>query len=204
MIATHVLLEVAKSVGSVTLFLHLSSDEVYGKLSSPAEKSNVAGEDTVLEPSNPYGATKAAAELICKAYFTSFKFPVIILRFSTTFGQFQNPSMIVPIFWYRLKNNLPCQIHGDGTRVRRMLHINDVLNAIHIILIKGSIGSVYNATCEKPISLKDIALSIAQVMGIDKPKGYILLCRKSIPTKHSKNYFLYRLDHGIYCRSSLC
>merc|ERR1719389_1660905 len=108
---THVLIETAKNCG-IKRFIHVSTDEVYGS-SYDGEERHV--ESDVLEPTNPYAATKAAAENIVKSYFHSFKMPVIITRGNNVYGPHQYPEKIVPKFIRRLVNGAPCCLHGDGS-----------------------------------------------------------------------------------------
>jgi len=137
-IGTHVLLETAKAVG-IKRFIHVSTDEVYGSCDS-VERT----EDSVLDPSNPYAASKAAAEHIVKGYMNSFQFPAIITRGNNVYGPGQYPEKLVPKCIMRLKAGLPCCIHGDGSNRRHFIHVSDVVSAFDVIMHKGVTGSTYN------------------------------------------------------------
>lgn len=142
-VGTHTLLEACRKYGKVNKFIHISTDEVYGEsmLSENEEKKN---EDSVLCPTNPYAATKAAAELIAKSYYHSFKMPIIITRGNNVYGTNQYPEKLVPRFIEQLLNDEKVTIQGDGSNVRAFLHVNDVCSALKLILEDGKIGEIYN------------------------------------------------------------
>jgi len=150
---THVLIETAKNVG-IKRFIHVSTDEVYGS-SYDGEERHV--ESDVLEPTNPYAATKAAAENIVKSYFYSYKMPVIITRGNNVYGPHQYPEKIVPKFIRRLMKGEPCCLHGDGTNSRHFIYVEDVANAFITILHKGIDGDTYNVGCEEECTNLEIA-----------------------------------------------
>lgn len=142
-LGTHTLLEACKKYGKIQKFIHISTDEVYGEsmLDDTEAKKN---ENSVLCPTNPYAATKAAAELIAKSYYFSFKMPIIITRGNNVYGPNQYPEKLIPRFIKLLKENQKVTIQGDGTNVRAFLHVNDVCSALECILEKGVIGEIYN------------------------------------------------------------
>ena len=142
-VGTHTLLECSRRYGKIERFIHISTDEVYGE--SMLEENEVQkNEESILCPTNPYAATKAAAELIAKSYYHSFKMPIIITRGNNVYGPNQYPEKLIPLFIDLLKNNKPVTIQGDGSNVRAFLHVFDVCTALHLILEKGSIGEIYN------------------------------------------------------------
>jgi len=142
-VGTHTLLEACRKYGNIQKFIHISTDEVYGEsmLSENEEKKN---EDSVLCPTNPYAATKAAAELIAKSYYHSFKMPIIITRGNNVYGPNQYPEKLIPRFIQQLLKGEQVTIQGDGSNVRAFLHVNDVCSALKLILEKGKIGEIYN------------------------------------------------------------
>jgi dTDP-D-glucose 4,6-dehydratase len=101
-------------------------------------------ENSVLCPTNPYAATKAAAELIAKSYYFSFKLPIIITRGNNVYGPNQYPEKLIPRFIQLLKEDQPITIQGDGSNVRAFLHVSDVCTALECVLDKGEIGEIYN------------------------------------------------------------
>jgi dTDP-glucose 4,6-dehydratase len=142
-VGTHTLLEACRKYGKISRFIHISTDEVYGEsmLSEDEEKKH---EGSILCPTNPYAATKAAAELIAKSYYHSFKMPIIITRGNNVYGPNQYPEKLVPRFVELLLQNKQVTIQGDGSNVRAFLHVNDVCSALKLVLEKGEIGEIYN------------------------------------------------------------
>jgi len=142
-VGTHTLLEACRKYGKINRFIHISTDEVYGEsmLSENEEKKH---EGSVLCPTNPYAATKAAAELIAKSYYHSFKMPIIITRGNNIYGPNQYPEKLIPRFIEQLLNNKKVTIQGDGSNVRAFLHVNDVCAALKLVVEKGQIGEIYN------------------------------------------------------------
>jgi len=142
-VGTHTLLEACRKYGKINRFIHISTDEVYGE-SMIAENEEKKHEGSILCPSNPYAATKAAAELIAKSYYHSFKMPIIITRGNNVYGPNQYPEKLIPKFIQQLENGEKVTIQGDGTNVRAFLHVNDVCSALMHVLEKGEIGEIYN------------------------------------------------------------
>ena len=142
-VGTHTLLEACRKYGKIQKFIHISTDEVYGE-SMISENEEKKHEGSVLCPTNPYAATKAAAELIAKSYYHSFKMPIIITRGNNVYGPNQYPEKLIPRFVQQLLQEKPVTIQGDGTNVRAFLHVQDVCSALNLILEKGQIGEIYN------------------------------------------------------------
>lgn len=142
-VGTHTLLECCRLYGKIVKFIHISTDEVYGE-SMLEETEHKKNENSILCPTNPYAATKAAAELIVKSYYHSFKMPIIITRGNNVYGPNQYPEKLIPLFIQLLKENKKVTIQGDGSNVRSFLHVKDVSSALNLILEKGVIGEIYN------------------------------------------------------------
>jgi len=142
-VGTHTLLEACRKYGKINRFIHISTDEVYGE-SMLTENEEKKHEGSVLCPTNPYAATKAAAELIAKSYYHSFKMPIIITRGNNVYGPNQYPEKLVPRFIQQLLEGKSVTIQGDGSNVRALLHVNDVCSALKLVLERGEIGEIYN------------------------------------------------------------
>jgi dTDP-glucose 4,6-dehydratase len=112
-VGTQALLEAARR-GGVPRFVHISTDEVYG--SAPDGIS--FGEDAPLNPSSPYGASKAAADLLVLSYVRTYNFPALILRCSNNFGFYQFPEKLIPLMIQNLLERKPLPVYGDGLQVR--------------------------------------------------------------------------------------
>ena len=142
-VGTHTLLEACRKYGKIERFIHISTDEVYGE-SMITENEEKKHEGSILCPTNPYAATKAAAELIAKSYYHSFKMPIIITRGNNVYGPNQYPEKLIPRFIQQLLKDTPVTIQGDGSNVRAFLHVNDVCSALKLVLEKGQLGEIYN------------------------------------------------------------
>ena len=151
-LGTHVLLETARGYGRLNKFIHISTDEVYGDVGPHAR----CDERSPLNPSNPYSASKAAAELYVRAYGTSYGLPVVITRGNNVFGPKQYPEKLVPLFITQILQDKPCTIHGTGETRRNFVHVDDVSRAIQTILERGEVGAVYNVGSHYEYSVNDI------------------------------------------------
>jgi dTDP-glucose 4,6-dehydratase len=138
---THTLLEAVKNTNLDIIFLHFSTDEVYGE--SKLDE-NAKTELSLLSPTNPYAASKAAAEMYVNSYIHSFNLKGIITRCNNVYGNNQYHEKLIPKFIKLLKENKKCTIHGDGKALRTFIHVDDVSRAIEFILDKGQIGEIYN------------------------------------------------------------
>jgi dTDP-glucose 4,6-dehydratase len=142
-VGTHTLLECVRLYGNIDKFIHISTDEVYGE-SMLADGTEKKTEESILCPTNPYAASKAAAELIAQSYYHSFGIPIIITRGNNVYGENQYPEKLIPLFIKQLMTGNPVTIQGDGSNVRAFLHVLDVCHALVLILDKGTIGEIYN------------------------------------------------------------
>ena len=147
-VGTHNLLEASRLYGKIVCFVHVSTDEVYGESMNTVDEQHKT-EHSILCPTNPYAATKAAAELIAQSYCHSFKMPIIITRGNNVYGPNQYPEKLIPRFIQQLKNNEKVTIQGDGSTVRAFLHAHDTARAFECILEKGKSGEIYNIGCDE-------------------------------------------------------
>lgn len=136
---TFVLLEVARKI-SVSRFVHVSTDEVYGDISPEV----FADENFPLQPSSPYSASKAASDLLVRSYVRTYKFPAIITRSSNNYGPYQFPEKFVPLMITNALSKKALPVYGDGKQQRDWLHVEDNCRGILSVLEKGKIGEVYN------------------------------------------------------------
>ena len=155
---THCLLEASKIYNKLKLFLHFSTDEVYGE----SVNDNKFHEQSILCPTNPYSATKAGAEMLVNSYIYSFKLPCLITRCNNVFGPNQYKEKLIPKFVDLLNNDKNLTIHGDGTSQRSFIHVYDVCTAIDLIVEKGMINEVYNigSNDENEMTVLDVAKCI--------------------------------------------
>ena len=136
---TFILLEVARKI-SVSRFVHVSTDEVYGDIPSGI----FADEDFPLQPSSPYSASKSASDLLVRSYVRTYKFPAVITRSSNNYGPYQFPEKFVPLMITNALSDKALPVYGDGKQQRDWLHVEDNCRGILSVLEKGKIGEVYN------------------------------------------------------------
>ena len=141
-LGTQVLLDVAKNAG-LEKYLQVSTDEVYGSL--PEDKKEIKfTENTPLTTNSPYSASKAAADLLCNAYYHTHKLPILITRCSNNYGPYQFPEKLIPLMIAKAKDGEKLPVYGDGKNVRDWLYVEDHCSAICEVLHKGKLGDVYN------------------------------------------------------------
>ena len=135
---TRMLLDAAKKY-KIKKFLQISTDEVYGSITRGHFTENSS-----LAPNSPYAASKAAADLLARSYFVTYKLPVIIVRSSNNFGPYQYPEKIIPLFITNALENKKLPLYADGRNVREWLYVLDNCDAINFILNYGKVGEIYN------------------------------------------------------------
>ena len=158
-VGTHNLLEINRLYNKyLKKFIHVSTDEVYGESMLNVDEQHKT-EQSILCPTNPYAATKAAAELLAQSYNHSFNMPIIITRGNNVYGPNQYPEKVIPKFIKLLKDNKKITIQGDGTCVRAFLHSYDTATAFEAILFKGKLGEIYNIGCDNNMeySIKELS-----------------------------------------------
>lgn len=144
-VGTQVLLEAlltlkVRNGGAPVRLLQVSTDEVYGSLG----ETGYFTEQTPLAPNSPYSASKAAADLLCRAYHHTYGLPVVITRCSNNYGPFQHPEKLIPLFITNALKDIPVPVYGDGLNIRDWLHVRDHCQAIDLVFHKGRDGEVYN------------------------------------------------------------
>jgi dTDP-glucose 4,6-dehydratase len=122
------------------LFYHISTDEVYGSLGDEGYFT----ETTPYDPKSPYSASKAGSDHLVRAYFNTFKLPVIISNCSNNYGPNQFPEKLIPLAINNIKNMKSIPVYGKGENIRDWLYVIDHANAIDEICQKGKIGETYN------------------------------------------------------------
>jgi dTDP-glucose 4,6-dehydratase len=169
-VGTHNLLESARLYGGLQRFIHVSTDEVYGESMMHDGDEECKTEGSVLCPTNPYAATKAAAEMIAQSYHHSFKLPLIITRGNNVYGPNQYPEKLIPRFIKLLQDGKKLTVQGNGSNVRSFVHVSDVCRAFGTILSKGSIGEIYNigGDASSEYSVLEVAKRLIKlVKGVD-------------------------------------
>jgi dTDP-glucose 4,6-dehydratase len=140
-LGTQVLLDAAKLV-SVTKFVHVSTDEVYGELDF--DPTTFFTEETALQPNSPYSASKASSDLLVRAYHETFGLNINITRCSNNYGPYHFPEKLIPLTISRVLNDQKVPVYGDGKNIRDWLHVIDHCAAIDLVMHEGVNGEVYN------------------------------------------------------------
>ena len=159
---THILLEACRQYNKIQLFLHFSTDEVYGEINDNDQST----EKSLLMPTNPYAASKAGAEFIVNSYHISYKIPTIIVRCNNAYGINQYPEKIIPKFITALHNDEKITIHGNGKNKRNFIHVDDISNALDTILKRGKLFEIYNIGIDNEHSVIDIAKKLCQMANV--------------------------------------
>jgi dTDP-glucose 4,6-dehydratase len=136
---TFMLLQVARKL-SIRRFVHISTDEVYGDIAPGA----FADENSPIEPSSPYSASKASSDLLVRSYVRTYGFPGIITRSSNNYGPFQFPEKFLPLMITNALDDKALPIYGDGKQQRDWLHVEDNCRGILAVLERGTVGEIYN------------------------------------------------------------
>ena len=157
------LLQASKELG-VERFLQVSTDEVYGTLG----KTGYFYETTPLAPNSPYSASKASADMLVRAYYETYKMPVLNTRCSNNYGPYQYPEKLIPFFISQLLKGEKVPVYGDGLNVRDWLYVYDHCEAIDVVLHKGKIGEVYNIGGHNEKTNLEITHLILEAMGKDE------------------------------------
>ena len=160
-LGTHVLLESCRKYGRIKKIIHVSTDEVYGESMNTVDEMHKT-EHSILCPTNPYAATKAAAELIAQSYTHSYKMPIIITRGNNVYGPNQYHEKLIPRFIKLLCENKKVTIQGSGTSVRAFLHSQDTARAFEVIFEKGQLGEIYNIGCDEGMEYS--VMEIAKIL----------------------------------------
>jgi len=162
---THVLLQASKEYGRLKKFLHFSTDEVYGEVDLEHPGCH---EKSLLNPTNPYAATKAAAEFLVRSYYHSFQLPTVIVRCNNVYGPNQYPEKLIPKFIKLLREGKKLTVHGTGETRRNFIWADDVAVATELIYNKGEINEIYNIGTTQEFSVLDVAKILVEKMTEDK------------------------------------
>ena len=162
---TYNLLEAAKRY-SISRFVQISTDEVYGSIGKGSFK-----ETDSLSPSSPYAASKAAADMLVYSYWVTFNLPVIVVRSCNNFGSYQYPEKIISLFITNALENKHLPLYGDGMNVRDWLYVLDNCEAIDLVLHKGKKGEIYNIGGGNELKNIDLTKMVLNILG--KPESLI-------------------------------
>jgi dTDP-glucose 4,6-dehydratase len=168
---------------NVKKFIQVSTDEVYGSI-----ENGSWDESNTLQPNSPYSASKAAADLIARSYFETYRFPVIITRSSNNFGPYQNIEKFIPKSITSTLGGNPIEIYGNGSNVRDWIHVSDHCRALLLLIDNGIAGEVYNIGSGNEITNLDLTEIILNLMNAPKPGYKFVTDRKGHDKRYSVNY----------------
>ena len=164
-LGTYNLLEYARK-NDVQKYIQIGTDEVYGSIKKGSSK-----ETNILDPSSPYSASKAGADLLVMAYYKTYGLPVVITRSSNNYGPRQYPEKLIPVLILNALHDKPLPIYGDGKNIRDWIYVMDNCEAIEFVFRYGKNGEVYNVGGGNELSNIEIATTILNEF--DKPESLI-------------------------------
>jgi len=159
-LGTQVLLDVSVQLG-IRRFLQISTDEVYGSLGPDGQFT----EQTPLAPNSPYSASKAAADLLVRAYVHTHGLPAIVLRSSNAYGPYQFPEKLIPLMITNAMAGQAMPVYGDGKQVRDWVHVLDLCAAVAAVVENGRVGEVYNVGGGNEVRNIDLVRQILSLTG---------------------------------------
>jgi len=163
-------LEVARKLGF--RYVHISTDEVYGDLWGV---EGFADESWPLNPSSPYSASKAAGELLVKAYGRTYGVRYVVVRPCNNYGPYQHPEKLIPRTVVRLLSGKPATIYGDGAQVRDWLYVEDFAEALFTVVERGGDFEVYNICAGQFATVREVVERIVKIMGRDPARDVVFV-----------------------------
>jgi len=166
----------------VPLFIQISTDEVYGSLGD----TGFFTETTSLKPNSPYAASKAAADLLVRAYTKTYGLTTIITRCSNNYGPYQFPEKLIPLMISNALEDRELPIYGDGSNVRDWIYVEDHCQALDLILHHGRSGEIYNVGGNSELTNLEVVRTILSIL--DKPES--LICFVKDRPGHDRRYVM--------------
>jgi len=163
---TFTLLDAARKA-KLARFVHVSTDEVYGSLGPPLE----ATEEFPLNPSSPYSASKAGADLLARSYFLTYKLPVLITRASNNYGPYHFPEKLIPLMISNALEDRSLPVYGNRMQIRDWLYVEDHCRGILSVLLKGREGEIYNIGGNRSLPNLEVVRQVLTLTG--KPESLI-------------------------------
>ncbi|MFX1562175.1 MAG: dTDP-glucose 4,6-dehydratase [Promethearchaeota archaeon] len=165
-IGTFIILEAIRKYNDKVKLVQVSTDEVYGEIQEGSFREN-----DMSKPSNPYSASKAAADMFVTAYHKTYGLDVAITRCTNNYGPYQIPEKLIPKTIIRALKNLPVPIYGSGENVRDWIYVRDHCEAIDFVIRKGESGEIYNISAGNELPNIKIARKILEIL--NKPEDLI-------------------------------
>ncbi len=191
------LLELVRE-NNVRKIIHVSTDEVYG-----SKLSGSFDENSPLNPSSPYSATKAAGDLMARAWYTTYKVPVIVVRCTNNFGPYQHPEKFIPKIIIRTSNGQEVPLYGGGKQIRDWIYVRDFCAGIEKALENGEPGEVYNFSAGNEISnrkvaemvLKHMSKTNARITSVEDRPGHDY--RYSLSSEKARHELDWKPEHSL-------
>lgn len=161
-IGTYYLLEAAKVAVGLELFLHISTDEVFGSLGINDTRFT---EDSPYRPNSPYSASKASSDHLVRSYHKTYALPAIITHSSNNYGPRQHQEKLIPTIIRSCLQGKPIPIYGDGMNKRDWIHVEDNCDALWAVLVRGKSGETYNIGADEEWSNVNIADFVSRACG---------------------------------------
>jgi dTDP-glucose 4,6-dehydratase len=165
-VGTHCLIDISRKYG-VSRYVQISTDEVYGSL-GPEGRFR---EDTPINPTNPYSATKAAADLIVLSHAKTHRFPAVVTRCSNNYGPYQFPEKFIPLMITNAMEERPIPVYGEGLNRREWIYVDDHSRGVWGAITRGRDGEVYNIGGGEEVANIDLVRQILAIMG--RPESLI-------------------------------
>lgn len=157
-----------KQPGDRPRFIQISTDEVYGDIETGAHS-----EGETLRPSNPYSATKAAADMLIKSWARTYSLDCNIIRPTNNYGPYQYPEKLIPKTCIRLSRGRPAILHGDGSYQRCWLHVEDTVDAVLTVIARGTPNTIYNVSGDLHVSNIDILRKLAAIFDVPEDEAWV-------------------------------
>ena len=142
-------------------FIHVSTDEVFGSLLNSDEPST---ECTAYRPNSPYAASKAGSDHIVRAYYHTYRLPVITTNCSNNYGPYQFPEKLIPLMVVNALRGERLPVYGDGSNIRDWLYVGDHCSALRVVLDKGVVGETYNIGGNNEMSNLSVVKEICELV----------------------------------------
>lgn len=160
----------AKHATGAPVFVQISTDEVYGDIADGKHM-----ETDPLRPSNPYSATKAAADMLLLGWARTYKLRYYIVRMTNNYGPNQYPEKLIPKSAWRMRRGMPALMHGDGSYFRSWLHVEDSVEAILTMMEKGEMNSIYNVHGNCELRNIEVLRKLAAVLGVPESEAFVAI-----------------------------
>ncbi|MBB1254627.1 dTDP-glucose 4,6-dehydratase [Streptomyces alkaliterrae] len=178
-LGTQAVLDAALAAG-VARVVHVSTDEVYGSIEDGSWT-----EDWPLLPNSPYAASKAGSDLVARSYWRTHGLDVSVTRCSNNYGPYQHPEKLIPLFVTNLLRGVPVPVYGDGLNRREWVHVDDHCRAVHLVLLRGGPGEIYNVGGGSELTNLEVTERILELCGADRSMVRHVTDRKGHDLRYS-------------------